>query len=361
MKLLVQPGAGIGPILKGIQKAKKSIEIAIFRFDRKELEKALADAVERGVFVHALIAFTNRGGEDHLRELEMRFLERGITVARTADDLVRYHGKILIVDRKDLYLLGFNWTHLDIERSRSFGIITRNRALVKEAVRLFEADTKRQNYKNELEELVVSPVNARDALAAFIAGAKTELLIYDLKVSDRQMLRLLQERQGDGVRVRILGGVARRSKGLEVRKFERMRLHTRTILRDGRQAFVGSQSLRQLELDARREVGLITRDRSVVSEMIRIFEEDWKVAEAEFPTAAVAVELPAKTKKKIVKAVQPALDKAVGKLAKASSKKLDPDVVQNEAKSIVKKAVKEVIQESLEELVAQQEEPVAKP
>jgi cardiolipin synthase len=55
--------------------------------------------------VHALIAFTNRGGEEKLRGLEMCFLASGITVARTADDLVRYHGKMMILDRQELYLL----------------------------------------------------------------------------------------------------------------------------------------------------------------------------------------------------------------------------------------------------------------
>jgi hypothetical protein len=37
---------------------------------------------------------------------------------------VRYHGKMMIVDRKEVYILGFNFTHLDIDRSRSFGIVT---------------------------------------------------------------------------------------------------------------------------------------------------------------------------------------------------------------------------------------------
>ena len=80
MKLLIQPGDGIDRVLKGIRKAKKSVEIMIFRFDRPEVERALADAVERGVFVHALIAFTNRGGEANLRKLEKRLLADGITV-----------------------------------------------------------------------------------------------------------------------------------------------------------------------------------------------------------------------------------------------------------------------------------------
>ena len=185
LKLLIQPGDGVERLLKGIKKAKKSIEIVIFRFDRDEITRELVDAVEPGVFVHALIAFTNRGGEENLRKLEMRLLERGITVARTAGDLVRYHGKMMVVDRKELYVLAFNLTHLDIDHSRSFGIITRNTKLVKEAGRLFDADTKRQEFTPEHAKFVVSPANSRSVLSAYIKSAKKELLIYDPKVSDR--------------------------------------------------------------------------------------------------------------------------------------------------------------------------------
>jgi cardiolipin synthase A/B len=353
MKLLIQPGAGIGSLVKAIQKAKKSVEIVIFRFDRKEIEKALEDAVERGVFVHALIAYTNRGGEDHLRRLEMRLLERGVTVARTADDLVRYHGKMMIIDRKDLSLLGFNFTLLDIERSRSFGIITRNRELVSEAVKLFEADTKRQPYKPGSDKFVVSPLNSREVLADFITGAKKELLIYDVKVADRQMLRLLQQQKAAGVQVRILGNVAKRVTSFESRPYERMRLHTRTIIRDRAQAFLGSQSLKQLELDGRREIGIIARDRKIVAEMARVFEEDWKASEADFEkTRVLTAALPTgKAKKKIVKAIEPVLGRVVEKVVSAQGNGIDPDEIQEQAKALVKSAVKEVVKESLETLV----------
>src|SRR5881227_2149700 len=72
VKLLIQPGAGVAALVKGIEKAQKSVEIIIFRFDRIEIERALANAVKRGLSVHALIAFTNHGGEKNLRKLEMR-------------------------------------------------------------------------------------------------------------------------------------------------------------------------------------------------------------------------------------------------------------------------------------------------
>src|ERR1039457_3878529 len=124
MKLLIEPTDGVSPLLAAIKSAKKSIEIVIFRFDRKDIEMALKAAADRGVKVNVLIAFSNRGGEEGLRKLELRCLTAGIIVARTADDLIRYHAKYILIDRRALCMLSFNFTHLDIDRSRAFGIVT---------------------------------------------------------------------------------------------------------------------------------------------------------------------------------------------------------------------------------------------
>src|SRR3712207_7651246 len=45
---------------------------------------------------------------------------------------------------------------------------------------------------------------------------------------------------------------------------------------------VGSQSLRALELDGRREVGLITKDAKVVKKLLDLFEADWARTQAAF-------------------------------------------------------------------------------
>lgn len=277
MKLIVQPDTGLAPTLRGIKKAKRSVDVLIFRLDRKDVIEALTSAVARGVDVRVLTANTNKGGEKRLRELELRLLEGGVTVSRTADDLVRYHGKMMIIDGRVMHVYGYNFTRLDVEKSRSFGVITRNRRLIREAIKLFEDDFNRRPYTPTCERFIVSPENSRDRLCAFIKAARRELLIYDPKVSHPAIVKLLAERAKAGVVVRIIGklGSKKYKDDLSVEKYPGKRLHVRAIIRDGRRAFLGSQSLRKLELEKRREIGVIVHDKRVVRQMQRTFEEDW--------------------------------------------------------------------------------------
>lgn len=274
MELIVQPAHGIEPILTAVEAAQETLDIVIFRFDLKALEKAIEAAVNRGVKVRALIAHTNSGGEKRLRDLELRMLQAGVTVTRTAGDLVRYHGKMMVVDRKELHVYGFNFTAVDL-KSRSFGVVVRDRKIVDDALRLFEADVARQEFESDGDGLVVSPENAREQLATFLKRARRSLAIFDPKVSDPGMIRLLAQRARAGVDVRIIGKLGKRGRDLPAQKLPGARLHVRAIVRDGEEAFVGSQSLRALELDGRREIGLFSRDPRVVKALLDVFEADW--------------------------------------------------------------------------------------
>lgn len=276
MKLMIQPDAGLVPVVQAIKKAKRTIDIAIFRLNRTEIETALGAAVQRGVKVRALVAHTNRGGEARLRKLEQRLLAAGVMVSRTADDLVKYHGKYLLID-DSLHLLGFNYTTADTTRSRSFGVQTRDRKAVRDALRLFECDLTRQTYQaSPRSPLVVSPDNARETLLEFVRGAKRHLAIYDARLQDTTFLNALRQHISAGVQVQVIGRAPRLDPGTHVRMLKDLRLHVRAVIRDGTRAFVGSQSLRRLELDRRREVGLIITNPSVTRRMLEIFQRDWE-------------------------------------------------------------------------------------
>ena len=75
-----------------------------------------------------------------------------------------------------------------------------------------------------------------------------------------------------GVDIRMFGKLGKGASGIETRKLPDLRLHVRAIIRDGSAAFMGSQSLRKLELDGRREVGVIVSDERIVKKMREVFE-----------------------------------------------------------------------------------------
>lgn len=275
MRLLVQPDQSVGPVLEAISGAREQLDMYIFRLAHPKIEEALAAAVERGVVVRTLIAHTANNAEDLLRKLEQRLLGMGASVSRTDEDLVRYHGKLMIVDCREIFVLGYNFTRRDIDRSRSLGIATDRPDFVQEAMRLFDADYNRKIYTPGLGDFVVSPLNSRSALLAMITGAERELLIYDARLSDNMMQRALEKMALKGVRVRVIGKVEKELQGVEVETYPGNRLHVRAIVQDGRRAFVGSQSLRRAELERRREIGLIVEESDIVRQIVEIFETDW--------------------------------------------------------------------------------------
>jgi hypothetical protein len=281
-----------------------------------------------------------------------------------------------LIDRRVLYVLSFNFTHLDIDHSRGFGVATTSPAWVREASRLFRADCTRSEFKPSVETFVISPTNSRKALSAFLKRAKTQLLIYDPKISDKEMLRVLQDRAKAGVEIRVIGKVARGHK-FDSKGLANHRLHTRTIIRDRSQAFIGSQSLRTSELDLRRELGLILKDKGVIKKLLDTFESDWISAEMTKGRAS-AIEprdsyqttiteekkaeqiqqeqtekqtaIAVKTLKHELNPLAISVKRAVRKaVAKAGEDVLQDKGVKDTMKKVVKKVVKVAVKDAVEE------------
>ncbi len=138
------------------------------------------------------------------------------------------------------------------------------------------------------------------------------------------------------------------------------------MVRDGREAFIGSQSLRPLELDARREVGIIFRDPKTVRCMADTFQSDWASAESpaagpSVPDEPVRETLPAASvAKKVAKAmahglgkVTPVVEMTVKEVAGAEVEvTLNSAEVEATVKDAVKKAVKEAVKDLVEGAVA---------
>ena len=201
---------------------------------------------------------------------------------------------MMIVD-DTLHVFGFNYTKLDIEKSRSFGIVTKRQApgeggdgavrgRLRAAALLAGARPPRRQPRDRRAHV----------LTAFIKKATKQLLIYDTKVSDRLMLRLLAERAKAGVEIRVFGKVGKGASGIDARKLPDLRLHVRAIIRDGTAAFIGQPE--PAKAGARRPPRSRRHHqrRAVAKKMQAVFEADW----AQTREASEAAEAAEKAKEK---------------------------------------------------------------
>ena len=102
--------------------------------------------------------------------------------------------------------------------------------------------------------------------------------------------RRILEYSGDRFKITNLARTGDRSL---IWKLTKERYYAAPIIRDGRDVFFGSQSLRTAELDGRREVGIVVKDAKIVKTITATFEKDWaetKVAKVEAKAEAKEAE-----------------------------------------------------------------------
>ena len=140
MKLIIQPEAGIAPVVQAISKREdvdRHLHLPLRSRRDREGARRRGAARRRRSGAHRPHQPRRRNA---LRKLEQRLLAAGATVSRTADDLLRYHAQVHDRRRRCCTCFGFNFTKLDIDKSRSFAIATKDRRAVQEALKLFAAD-----------------------------------------------------------------------------------------------------------------------------------------------------------------------------------------------------------------------------
>ena len=121
----------------------------------------------------------------------------------------------------------------------------------------------------------------------------------------------------------------------------------------------------ELELDARREIGIIFRDSKVANSLVKVFEEDWKAATAPKPEATKEQTAPAvtRTSKKVAKTVTKDLHPVAPVLKAAVKDVMPPDTnldvdykeVEENVKDAVKEAVQDVVKGAVEDVVEHKE------
>jgi phosphatidylserine/phosphatidylglycerophosphate/cardiolipin synthase-like enzyme len=270
-------------ILEVIRGANSSLVLSLFRCNDPEVFEELTRATARGVVVEALITSRAKGGKKKLQKLWDRLVLTGASVYAYTEPVVKYHAKYLVADDGPAVVASLNFTRKCFERTSDALVLTYDPEVVQGLRRLLAADRERQPLPEQVpERLVVGPERARRQLTALIEGAQSSIRLIDAKLSDPDLVALLNARRSAGITVETFGS----------KRLGDLKSHGKLLLIDDRVAVVGSLALAAISLDFRREVAIVVEEPAAVTEVHKLIQSFRDAAEGAVGSTNAA-ELPA--------------------------------------------------------------------
>lgn len=288
--LQVEPTDGLERIYGSIAAAKTCIDLEMYELVDPRAERLLAQAAGRGVDVrvvldHHLEAARNAAAFAYLSSHNVK-----VVWAPPAFDAD--HEKAMVVDTAEAWIMTLNFTSAYYANTRDFAVLDTSPADVNAIVATFDADfAHRAVAPSDGADLVWSPTNASHALLSTIAAARRSLWVESEELSDSADVDALVAAAKRGVAVHVIMNDTSEyawafdalvAAGARVGTYPGdpgLYIHAKVIVVDpGTQnasAFLGSENFSSASLFSNRELGLVTRSRSIVEGLAAVLERDF--------------------------------------------------------------------------------------
>lgn len=250
-------------IVNVIRNARRQVDLSLFRCNDPEIFSELGRATARGVAVNVLVTPRARGGAKKRKKLWRALEKTGALLHVYADPLVKYHAKYLVADDGPALVASFNFTRTCFERTCDAFVLTHDPEVVRGLRQLIAADRDSGAMPSDLTpRLIVGPERARWQLTSLIDQARSSIRVIDAKLSDPDLVRLLNTRRTEGLTVEVFSS----------KRLGALKSHGKILLIDDRIAVVGSLALAPVSLDLRREVAIIVEEPAAVAAVARLFD-----------------------------------------------------------------------------------------
>ena len=249
-------------VIDVIRGARRRLSLSLFRCNDKEIFRELHAAVARGVDVEVLVTSRAKGGKKKLQKLWKRLENTGAVVHAYTDPVVKYHAKYAVADDGPALVASLNFTKKCFARTCDAIVITHDPEVVHALRHLMASDRDGSAAPDSpTGRLILGPEGARRQFTEVIKSARTSILLIDAKLSDPDLLALLDEQRAAGIAVHVHGDS----------RVGELKSHGKIMLIDGTRAFIGSLALTALSLDFRREVAIEVTHPAAVSDIQSLF------------------------------------------------------------------------------------------
>ena len=269
-------------LLDVIGRARRRITLSLFRCNDAAVFQALKAAVDRGVEVEVLVTSRAKGGKKKMAKLWRALEGTGATLHSYTDPVVKYHPKYLVADQGPAIVASLNFTRKCFKRTCDALVVTYDPVVVADLRRLWTADRDRQAMPDDLtDRLIVGPERARRQFTALIEGARSSIRLIDAKLSDPDLVSLLNAKRAGGMTVEVFAG----------KHLGDVKSHGKIMLVDDKTVMVGSLALAALSLDFRREVAIVVTEPAAVASAIELFKTVRGASEGRAASAGTAGEV----------------------------------------------------------------------
>jgi phosphatidylserine/phosphatidylglycerophosphate/cardiolipin synthase-like enzyme len=250
-------------VLDVIREARRRITLSLFRCNDSAVFSELKAAVDRGVDVEVLVTSRAKGGKKKMAKLWRALEETGATLHAYTDAVVKYHPKYLVADDGPAIVASLNFTKKCFQSTCDALVVSHDPVVVSDLRRLWTADRERQEMPADLSpRLIVGPERARRQFTALIEGAQNSIRLIDAKLSDPDLVSLLNAKRAAGMTVETF----------TVKRLGDLKSHGKIMLLDDETVVVGSLALAALSLDFRREVAIVVTEPAAVAAAIELFQ-----------------------------------------------------------------------------------------
>ncbi|HEX9097053.1 MAG TPA: phosphatidylserine/phosphatidylglycerophosphate/cardiolipin synthase family protein [Candidatus Dormibacteraeota bacterium] len=276
-----------------LRRARRSIDLELYEFQRPDLAALLLDAHDRGVTVTAIKDPSERSSRPIWAELEQGGVR---VVAFPIERLTIDHVKLLIVDGVEAIVGGINWgTHSRVNHDLDVlavgpvvdnleRVFRQDLALAGEAASLPPPAADRQ-----VQVLVTHPgEDIRAAALAAISAARQSIDIEMFVLSDRLVLDALASAARRGVRVRAILDPTQPQNAATIAELQAsgalMRmyvqagdelLHAKVGIFDRQIVLFGSCNWSRSGFTRNHELDLLVRDATLARVFLSQLEQDW--------------------------------------------------------------------------------------
>ena len=297
VRVIVEPDAGETPITGAIRGAQKSVWLEMYILTDRNVISALEEAANHGVDVRVMLEPHPFGGGTSASRTIDQLRAAGIKAQYSDPSFSLTHEKGMIIDGNTAFIMTSNFSRAALGgssgssgyRNREYDIIDTNSQDVQAVSAIFQADWNHTTAQFNDPNLVVSPVNSRNAFTSLINGARHTLLIEAEEMNDSNIEQAIANAAQHGVHVEVIlpapsgssgdsnsqGISVIKQGGVQVREDPRLYMHAKIIVVDGRIAFVGSENISTQSLDQNRELGIIVSDSGVLNTLQQTFQRDW--------------------------------------------------------------------------------------